>query len=160
MLVLMLLALTLPLSANISFATTNTATNVSDQYSDHDKQVTSANSKNNTTVNNNKNLAAGSAATTTATNVSSVKKFTSTQINDAASRVKTYIETYNKLPSYVTISSVQVSMPQFLQLLTSNLININSGLTTSVTLKSVSSPSSPTQTLKSGNIYKSAYISL
>jgi hypothetical protein len=183
MLVFMLLALTLPLGANIGFATTITTTNVSDQCSGqnnqlngqnideksndkiiqqnkdaeiaYNKQVTTGNGSNSSTINH---AAAGTTTTSTVTNTQT--KFTSSQINDAASRVKTFIDNNNRLPSYVTISSVQVSMPQFLQLVTNNLININNGLKTSVTLKSVAYPSNPTENITSGKIYKSGYLSM
>ncbi|MDD1774589.1 MAG: transglutaminase domain-containing protein [Methanobacterium sp.] len=188
MLVFMLLSLTLPLGANIGFATTSTTTNVSDQYSGQtdqlngqnidensneqtsqqnkdaeiadNKQVTAYN-KNTVNGSNSSTINHAAAGTTTTSTVTTTQtKFTSSQINDAASRVKTFIDNNNRLPSYVTISSVQVSMPQFLQLLTSNLININNGLTTSVTLKSVAYPSNPTENITSGKIYKSGYLSM
>ncbi len=112
-----------------------------------------------TTVNSSsKNIAAGSASasTTTTTQVS----FTSTQINNAASSVKTFIETNNRLPSYVTISNHQVTMPQLLQLMVQNLLNYNKGLNTPVTLKTVTTPTNYTETVKSGNIQKSEYLTL
>src|SRR5690606_25915239 len=55
---------------------------------------------------------------------------------------------------------VQVTMPQFLQLVTDNLLNINSGLKTSVTLKNVNNPSSPVEDATSGTLYKSEYLKL
>ena len=176
-LVLMLLVLTLPLSANIAFATTNT----SDQNSGQSDQIygqnldinTTQSSKQETTqetvpsetknmeaktTSNITNQAAGSASSTT--KVTTEKTFTSNQINEAANRVKAYIEKYHKLPNYVAISSVQVSMPQFLQLLTTNILNINKGLHTSITLKLVTSPSKPSESVKTGKLYKKVYLSL
>ena len=49
-------------------------------------------------------------------------------------------------------------MPQFLELLTAGLLKVKSGSSGSITLKSVSSPISPTQSLKIGNINKSEYL--
>ena len=123
------------------------------------QQTAATNNEQVTTKNSSEqNIAAGStlSATTAYTSVS----FTSSQINDAASRVKTFIDTNHRLPGYVTISTTQVSLPQFLQLLTDNLININSGLVTSVTMKNVNNPSNPVETISSGNIYKSDYITI
>ncbi len=53
-------------------------------------------------------------------------------------------------------------MPQFLQLMTTNLLNINKGLNVAVTLKSVLNPtsSSASETVKSGEITESAYLTL
>lgn len=94
------------------------------------------------------------------TNTTKVTTFTLDQIKDAASRVKTYVETNKKLPNYVQIGSVQVEMPEFLKLLTDSLLNIGKGSKASVTLKSVDAPSNPTEDLKSGNINKTEYLAI
>ncbi|MCE5213310.1 MAG: hypothetical protein LLF83_01135, partial [Methanobacterium sp.] len=86
--------------------------------------------------------------------------FTSSQINSAVITVKKYSDVNYKLPSYVTINNVQVTMPQFLKLITQYIININSGLSTTISLETVSNQSSATETLKSGTIYKTEYINL
>ncbi len=86
--------------------------------------------------------------------------FTMSQINTAAKTVKTYIETNKKMPSYVTISGTQVTMSQFLKLLTSDLINVNSGSKASITLSSATAPGSTVNTLKAGNIQKSEYLKI
>jgi transglutaminase-like putative cysteine protease len=137
-----------------------------------DKQAEPANNTNNQAAgypSNSINQAAGSpsnsinqaaGSTTSTTAVSTTTTFTSSQINDAASRVKTFVDSNKRLPSYVTINNVQVSMPQFLQLLTSNLLNINNGLSTTVTLNTVISPQSTAESITSGNLYKSEYISI
>jgi len=82
------------------------------------------------------------------------------QINTAAKTVKSYIETNNKMPSYVTISGKQVTMSQFLKLITSDLINVNSGSKSSITLTSTAAPGSTTNTVKAGNIQKSEYLKI
>jgi glutamine amidotransferase-like uncharacterized protein len=86
--------------------------------------------------------------------------FTMSQINTAAKTVKSYIETNNKMPSYVTISGKQVTMSQFLKLITSDLINVNSGSKSSITLTSTAAPGSTTNTVKAGNIQKSEYLKI
>jgi hypothetical protein len=86
--------------------------------------------------------------------------FTRSQINSAAIAVKKYSDVNYKLPSYITINNVQVTMPQFLKLLIQNILNINSGLNTTVSIETVSNPSSATETLKNGTIYKTEYINL
>jgi len=82
------------------------------------------------------------------------------QIEDAAKRVKAYIETNKKLPNYVTIANQQVKMPDFLYLLVTATSNINSGNMGSITQYSIKSPSSSSESLKSGNVYKSEYLNL
>lgn len=99
-----------------------------------------------------KNLAAGSPAATS---------FTSSQINTAAGKVKTYVEKNKRLPTYVTINNQQVTMPQFLKLMTTNTVNLNSKKTKSVTLSTVKSPTTTvTENVKSGNLGKSEYVTL
>ncbi|MGB9979093.1 pseudomurein-binding repeat-containing protein, partial [Methanobacterium sp.] len=100
--------------------------------------------------------AAGETKTATVTSTS----FTVSQINDAAARVKAYIETNHKLPNYVTIGSTQVQMPEFLKLLTSGLLQLNNGTTTSITLKDINGAAKPTESVKSGNLTKTSYLDL
>jgi uncharacterized protein YpmS len=87
-------------------------------------------------------------------------RFTLAEIKDAAARVKSYIETYHKLPNYVTVGTTQVKMSDFLKLLTAGLLQINSGKTTHVILKTVNAPSKPTESIKSGSMTKSGYLDL
>lgn len=86
--------------------------------------------------------------------------FTLDQIKDAAARVKAYIETNKRLPNYVTMGSYQVLMPDFLKLLSAGLLQINSGTTTPVPLKTVGTPAQPSESLTIGNIYKTDYLDL
>lgn len=51
-------------------------------------------------------------------------------------------------------------MSQYLTLLTYGVINLGNGNTGSVTYTTVNNPSNPTQTLESGNIVKSEYMTL
>jgi len=94
----------------------------------------------------------GSSSTTTT--------FTMSQINTAAKTVKSYMETNNKMPSSVTIGGKQVTMSQFLKLLTSDLLNVNSGSKSAITWTSVATPSSTTNTVKAGNIQKTEYLKI
>lgn len=86
--------------------------------------------------------------------------FTTKNITEAADRVKTYIETNHKLPNYVHIGSLQINLPQFLQVLTTSLLHVNKGNNTPVTLKNVNTPTNSTENLKTGNINKTEYIDL
>lgn len=87
-------------------------------------------------------------------------KFTSSQINSASSTVKNYVETYHRLPGYVPIGGTRVTMPQFLQLMTKNVQNINSKTPTSINLKSVNKPSLNYENTKMGIITKLEYLSI
>ena len=90
----------------------------------------------------------------------STNTVTLSQINVAAKNVKAYVDAYHKLPASVTVGSKVVTTSQYLYLLTSSLLKINSGITTPVTIKSVSSPGANTATIKSGNIAKTEYIAI
>ena len=105
-------------------------------------------------VNNNK--AAGTQTTVKSTTVT----YSVSDIKNAASRVKIYIESNKKLPKYVQMGTRQITMPQFLQLLTAGLTQVNKGSTGSITLKSVGTSLKPTQNLKSGTIKKSEYLAM
>jgi glutamine amidotransferase-like uncharacterized protein len=85
---------------------------------------------------------------------------TLSQINSAAKNVKAYMDVNHKLPSSVTVAGKLVTPSQFLYLLTSDLIKTNSGSTSSVTIKSVASPSTAVDNVKTGNILKTEYLAI
>jgi glutamine amidotransferase-like uncharacterized protein len=97
-----------------------------------------------------------------AANVQSVptNAVTLSQINKAARDVKAYVETNHKMPVYITVGGQLFNQAQFLHLLTSDLIRINSGSTSAVTIKSVSIPGAATDTVKTGNILKTEYLAI
>jgi len=103
-------------------------------------------------------LAAGSISS--AGTSSQTVTFTIDQLNQAASNVKSFIDTNDRLPNYVTISGQQITMPQFLQLLGNTILNINSGKTSSITLKDPDNPLNPIESVKSGSIQKTEYTQL
>ena len=86
--------------------------------------------------------------------------FTITQIEQAASTVRNYIETYHKLPSTVDINGINVTMSQFLELSTTTLLQINSGTNNPTTLKSFSSPTSPIEDIHAGNIPRAEFLKI
>jgi hypothetical protein len=100
------------------------------------------------------------STTTPAAGTISGTSFTSVQINDAAKRVNSFIGTNSRLPNYVTIGNYQITVPQFLQLMAQNIVNINNGITSSITLKTVTSPSSATETVASGSLSKTEYVNI
>lgn len=135
MIVLLLTFLALSFSTSTAFAATNT--------SNINQLKTTTTSK----------LAAGSASSTVT--------YTQSQIADASNRVKVFTTNNNRLPNYVTIGNAKVTMPQFLQLMSQTVVNINSGSKASTTFKAVGNPSSiPKETVKSGKLYRANYVSL
>jgi hypothetical protein len=86
--------------------------------------------------------------------------FTLSQIKDAAARVKTFIETNKMLPNYVTIGTTQVKMSDFLKLMTTSVIQLNSGKTTAITLQNVFVPTNSTGSFNTGNINKAGYLDI
>ena len=86
--------------------------------------------------------------------------FTIAQIQNASASLKSYIESNNKLPNYVTIGSSQVTMPQFLQLLVTSLLQINSGTSTAISIGNVGSPTNSTGDSIYGNINKTEYLKI
>ncbi|WP_429223205.1 pseudomurein-binding repeat-containing protein [Methanobacterium oryzae] len=86
--------------------------------------------------------------------------FTLSQIKDAAARVKAFIETNKMLPNFVTIGTTPVKMSDFLKLMTTSVIQLNSGKTTAITLQNVFSPTNSTGSFKAGNINKAGYLDI
>ena len=86
--------------------------------------------------------------------------FTLDQIKSAAVSIKSFIDTNHRLPNYVTINKNQVAMPDLLRLMTSGILQLNSGTKTPVSFKSVKSPLDSTGDLINGTIKKSEYLSI
>ncbi|WP_052374092.1 pseudomurein-binding repeat-containing protein [Methanobacterium sp. SMA-27] len=97
-----------------------------------------------------------------AANVStpSTTSVTISQINKAAKDVKAYVENNHKLPVYITVGSTLFTRGQFLYFLTTSLQRVNSGSTSAVTIKTVVSPGTATDTVKTGTIQKSEFLSI
>ena len=86
--------------------------------------------------------------------------FTLSQIKDASARVKAYIETNKILPNFVTIGTTQVKMSDFLKLMTTSILQLNSGKTTPLTLKNVNAPQDSIESYTSGTINKAGYLDI
>ncbi len=86
--------------------------------------------------------------------------FTLSEIKDASARIKAYIETNKIVPSFVTIGTTQVKMSDFLKLMTTSLLQLNSGKTTPLTLKNVNAPQDSIESYTSGNIDKAGYLDI
>jgi transglutaminase-like putative cysteine protease len=143
------LSLALPLCINSVSATTVNQTI-------HTNSTTKIINTNSSSITPNKNLASGSPNTTSVSQTS----FSLSQVNNATTRVKSFVDTNKRLPNYVTISNQEVTMPQFLQLVTEDLINTNAGSKTSVTMGSVSIPPNPSESFTSGDITKTEYLKI
>jgi hypothetical protein len=111
------------------------------------------------TVSTASNKAAGGSSQVVKTTASGGSTVTSSQIKDAADRVKTFIEKNDRLPNYVTVGSRQLSMSQYLLLISQKTANFE-GASETLTVKSVKGPTNPLETVKAGNIQKSEYLKL
>ena len=86
--------------------------------------------------------------------------FVTNNLTEASGWVKTYIEVNHKLPKYVKIGNIQVSMPQFLELITKDLVQLNKGNNTPVKLGSINMPNNSSGNINNGTINKSEYLNL
>lgn len=101
-------------------------------------------------------LSIGASAATTTTN----SNYTINQISQSANNTKNYVETKYDLPKNVTIGNSSVTNPQFLYLLTTATLNINSSKYSSITVKNVTMPTNPSENVASGTLTKSAYLTI
>ncbi len=101
-------------------------------------------------------LSMGASAAVTANSTS----YNTSQIAQSASVVKHNVETNYSLPSYVKVGNKNVTKSQFLYLMTTATKNLNSGNKSLITLKTVSSPTNPRETLTSKSISKTEYLSM
>ena len=81
-------------------------------------------------------------------------------IIDAASRVKTHVESNGVLPNLVTIGTSQYSMPNFLYLLSSAIKNIASGSASGIKPITVNAAANPSGAKITGTLTKDSYIDL
>lgn len=79
-------------------------------------------------------------------------------IIDAASRVKSYVETNGVLPNYVTIGTTQYSMPNFLYLLSTAIKNMAAGSTSGVKPITVNAATNPSGATIAGTLSKANYV--
>ena len=86
--------------------------------------------------------------------------FAFNDVLDAAGRVKDFIAVNHRMPTYVEISSVQVSMPQLLYLFTTATVQANSKDTSPITLLTVSDSTNPTESTTIGTIYQAEILDI
>lgn len=94
-------------------------------------------------------IGAASAATTN-----------TSQVSQSAGTVKNYVEVNKSLPTNVDVGNQPVTPAQFLYLLTTSVKNVNTNNKTPITIKTVTPSPSPSETVKSGTIAKSEYVSI
>jgi len=87
-------------------------------------------------------------------------EFTKDQIKTAAGTIKTYIETNRQLPSSVTISGISISMPQFLKLATTAVINIVSNTDGPIVLGNATNAPNPRENITNGIIDDIEYLDI
>ena len=141
---------------NAASAAVNSSQNSTSTKTNTGTNTTSTPSTGYNTIKNNDSYQKAAAGGTKVTSI----KFTVKQINNAAAKVKAYVETNHKLPDYVTIGTIQVQMSDFLRLLVANLLQLNNKKTSSITLKSTGSAANPSESVKSGTITKSGYLDI
>jgi len=117
----------------------------------------SINSKNNTSISISKQNYAAAGTVKTITPVT----LTMSNIKTAAAKLVIYVKATHKLPAYIIISGKNVTLSQFLYILTVDIIQLNSNSKKSITLKTVNTPVlSVAETFKNGNIQKKEYINI
>ncbi len=175
MAVLLLCTIALPFSVGTAFAANTTQTNTNTTpniINNTENNITTINntttvnpiikttatntSTKNTTINNSTVKSSSKSASGSPSSVS----FSKTQINSAAAKLVTFVQINHRLPNYVTISNTEITMPQFLQLITTNLLNINKGLNTPLNLPTAKTPSNYTETVKTGEILETEYLKI
>ncbi|HEX7468989.1 MAG TPA: pseudomurein-binding repeat-containing protein [Methanobacterium sp.] len=77
----------------------------------------------------------------------------------ASSGVKNYTVNNGHVPGYVDVSNKNITTPSFLNTVTTYTVELNKNVKTSVTLKSVAKPKSPSGTAK-GTLKKSEYVKI
>ncbi|MGZ7209414.1 MAG: hypothetical protein ACXVHV_06030, partial [Methanobacterium sp.] len=87
-------------------------------------------------------------------------KFSLDQIRDAATTVKNNVESNCKLPDNVTINGTTINMAQFLELLTSATLQISSGNTNPIPLRTFNLPGNSVDDVRVGNIVISEYLKI
>ena len=170
---LLLLTIALPLNVGaISAAATNQTNDnsISDNGSQttpeqNSTQILNA-STNNTTSLNTKNINSISTSKQNYAAAGTVKtitpvKFTISNINKVAAKLVIYIKATHKLPAYIFVSGKNMTLSQFLYLLTVDIIEVNSNSNKSITLKNVKTPVlSVAETFTNGNIQKTEYFNI
>lgn len=169
---LLLLTIAIPLNVDAISAAATSQTNTDQKTSQSvtNNYIQNTTTKTSNTTNTNKSQVSTTKNTTTKNYAAAgtVKTVSSTKTTSlsfknivaASTSVKNFINTNKRLPSYVTISGVKITMPQMLYYLSQAIVKIKSGTKTSSTLITVKAPTANnTETAKAGNLTKNQYLS-
>ena len=169
---LLLLTIAIPLNVDAISAAATSQTNTDQKTSQSvtNNYIQNTTTKTSNTTNTNKSQVSTTKNTTTKNYAAAgtVKTVSSTKTTSlsfknivaASTSVKNFINTNKRLPSYVTISGVKITMPQMLYYLSQAIVKIKSGSKTSSTLITVKAPTANyTETAKAGNLTKNQYLS-
>jgi len=103
-------------------------------------------------------IGASAAANSTTANSTS---FNTSQISQSAGVVKSYVETNLSLPNKITVGNSQVTSSQYLYLVSTATQNVYKSNKSSIILRNVlAAPNPQNETLTSGNINETQYISI
>ncbi|MGL6297969.1 MAG: transglutaminase-like domain-containing protein [Methanobacteriaceae archaeon] len=122
------------------------------------KNVSTGTNTNNTNNNTNTNNGTNNTNNGTSTGIR-----TSVPLKDiitAAASVKSFIDTSQGLPNYVTINGFQYNMYEFAYLTSKTIVNLNKGNLSNILLISPKAPLSPSGNTITGNIDKADYIDM
>lgn len=134
------------------------ATNATQNYvsSQTTNNSSAANVKTSTSVQSvsNSSVATHKSVTTSSSRV----MISMNQLRSAARNMKSKIIINHKLPDYVIINSYKMTMPQFLELLTTGLIKINKGINTNSPVIYVRNSNPGVETVKNTNFNTTTYM--
>lgn len=82
------------------------------------------------------------------------------QVINSSSNIVSYIGTNQSLPDNVDISGIPTSMSQFLYLLTTAVVNINSNSNMTIALGNYSNASAPSENITNSNINSTEYLDI
>lgn len=82
------------------------------------------------------------------------------QVINSSSNIVSYIGTNQSLPDNVDISEIPTSMSQFLYLLTTAVVNINSNSNMTIALGNYSNASAPSENITNSNINSTEYLDI
>ncbi len=141
---------TVQLTADPVSATTTYQTNNASSVTNQDSSVT--NLKTSSTLKTTKIL------TKSQTTTSSITKIRLDSLKKTTKYVKTYILVKHKLPNYVKLSNKRVTMPQFLELICSGVLEIRYGSTAPLILRTVKYPGNKLETVHNCYLTKTEYL--
>ena len=87
-------------------------------------------------------------------------KFSVNSVLEATARIKSFIDSNNRLPNYVQIDSKQVTMPEMLMIMSVSVLQLDTGIKTRVALKDVNPPADPGGDNINGQINKAEFLDI